>query len=682
MIPSYFSDNPYNVNGELDEHERLDKENEITEYLITFRHDDLLHVMETMEIELDIDENPILNIILKESMEDFRNILRDGVVQAVVLINNDRDNIANIALQIKRLRNKIKINFKFPINVTLSELTASDYEGELVTFEAKVNNWSKIRTVTHRADYKCPECDNIITRKFKQKLKEKCPECNTLVEFFKPSESEDIRRIVFREIGDDFSEGRLPSSISADVYGKTLWETDLSDRVIITGVYRSVPLSKQDGKISQEFIPTIQVTAIQNMKTDRLEVPDMELMKKFQDLEDEGKLISSVIDGFAYNIYKKRMEKKALICSIIGSQWIGQVGKGNPPMIHILFVGDPDTYKSTMMKYVINVSDNCVLADATTVSNAGIKAIAIKMDDGRWSIMAGLLPEHHGGVVFLDEFGDMRGETYADLKAPMIDGRVSKHVAGEAFNGVAETGVWASMNPVEGVYDDTKTILENLAKLGKPLITRFDAIFKFSLGFNNMYDKQISEHFDKCDFLDGKPEGLLTDHEIKLFLNYVKKLPIEITKEALSRNTEFFAEIKRKSDEKLSVETRTKNAVMKFAVAIAKWHMSTEVNVKHVNESLELYKESLSTFGMNFESGEFINEATLKKTEDGRRTAIRKAHDELKDENGYSFLDEVIEKALETKCFMSRGQADALINILRVESKLTEKNKMVTFDWR
>ena len=86
---------------------------------------------------------------------------------------------------------------------------------------------------------------------------------------------------------------------------------------------------------------------------------------------------------------------------LIGSKWIGQVGKGNPPMIHILFVGDPDTYKSTIMKYISNVCDHCVLAGSTTVSSAGIKAIAVKMDDVTLSLREGLLPEYNGGNVFL-----------------------------------------------------------------------------------------------------------------------------------------------------------------------------------------------------------------------------------------------------------------------------------------
>ncbi|KKN08627.1 hypothetical protein LCGC14_1054680, partial [marine sediment metagenome] len=522
-LPSYFLDNPYNVEGTEVVGNKLSPENELIEYFVQFRNDDLLDTLNTFEFNLEINENLILQKTLMENKDSFRNILRDAITMGTILLNFDRDDMVNINLQGKRLRNNIKINLEVPSNITLKELTASDYEGDVVTFEAKVSYWSKKRTITHMADYKCPDCGDIITRPFKSKIKDRCVEDKVFYEFFKPNISEDTRRITLREISDDFSEGKLPVSISADVYGKTVWEIELSDKVIVTGVFRSIPLRMENGKISQEFIPTIQVISVQNMKTDKMELPDMELMKKFQDLEAEGKLVEAVIDGFAYNIYKKRNEKKAILCSLIGSIWIGQVGKGNPPMIHILFVGDPDTFKSTIMKYVINVSDNCVLADSTTVSNAGIKAIAIKSDDGRWSIRAGLLPEYHGGVVFLDEFGDLKSDIYADLKAPMIDGWVSKHVAGEDFNGRAETGILASMNPTDGVYDDSKSILENLSVLKKPLITRFDLITKFSIDFNNAYDTQIGEHFDKCDF-EGKPESFLKDEEIKLFINYVKTI--------------------------------------------------------------------------------------------------------------------------------------------------------------
>ena len=349
-------------------------------------------------------------------------------------------------------------------------------------------------------------------------------------------------------------------------------------------------------------------------------------------------------------------------------------------MIHILFVGDPDTYKSTIMKYTVNVSDNCVLADSTTVSNAGIKAIAVKMDDGRWSIRAGLLPEYNGGVVFLDEFGDLKEDIYADLKAPMIDGRVSKHVAGEDFNAQAETGILASMNPVEGVYDDNKTIYENLARLEKPLITRFDIIFKFSKSSPDYDSGKIREHFKICD-INGKPKEYLTDNEIKLFINYVKNINPKVTEEAIDTSNKYFEELEKKGGEKSGTETRTENAVMKFAVAIAKWHMSKEVKRIHVTEALDLFSSGMKTLGVNFKDGEMVTERTLKKTKDGKMEAIRLAYDSIKDEDGYAFPSELIEKIMTYKVFANENLILVELERMKTASKISEKNKMYKIAW-
>ena len=666
--------------GALVADEKSTPTKELIEYLIQFRNEDLANLNTELLIDIDINEHELLSKIFMETKDDFRNIIRDAVTISHIMLICDRSNLSGIANKLKILRNKIKINLHVPINININELSAADFEGELVTFDAQISNWSKFRTITFFAQYKCPECEKVITREYNPKIKYMCDTHTKIaMEYFRAEKSEDARRITLRQITDDFSK-KMPFSISADVYGKTVWEIELGDKVTVTGVFRSVPLSKEHGKISQEFIPTIQIISIQNKSEDITTMPSMELMKKFKDLEDKNELVKAVIDGFSYNIYKKRMEKKAIICALIGSKWIGQVGKGNPPMIHILFVGDPDTYKSTIMKHITDVSDGCVLADATTVSNAGIKAIAVKMDDGRWSIMPGLLPLYNHGLVFLDEFGDMKQEIYADLKAPMIDGRVSKHVAGEDFNGIAETGILASMNPIDGVYDNSKTIFDNLEKLGKPLITRFDVIFKFPIEYNKIHEDQIAEHFDRYD-VDGKPKGILTDKEIKLFINYVKTIDPKITKEALRRNTEFFRGINKKSKD-AHVETRTKNAIMKLSVALARWHMCTEVKVKHVDESLELYKASLDTFGMHFEDGEFIDEVSLKKTVDGKRQAIQKSYDALKDKDGYVFPDELVEKAVSYGCFRGEGEVKTILESLRLQGKLSEKNKMYHINWK
>lgn len=662
---------------------KLKPDNELTQYFLCERTDDLIKAFTTLSFNLNFNEHPIINRVLYENVDNFRTLVRDGLVKAIVHSSVDMENPVEMDREKRRIDVKLRINMERDIDTHISKLNAQEHESTVVTFEAKVSNWAKVRSITIRAEYKCPECELTTETKFVVKSRDRCDHDHVPLEFYKPTQSEDTRRIVLREIVDDYSTRALPTSISADIYGQTVKDVSLSDKLVVTGVFRSVPLEKENGKLSKQFIPTIQVISVRDMNDGKVEMPDDELLEKFQNLESAGELVNEVIKGFAYNIYKKENEKKAVICSLIGSKWIGQIGKGNPPMIHILFVGDPDTYKSTIMKYISNVCDHCVLADSTTVSNAGIKAIAVKMDDGRWSIRAGLLPEYSGGVVFLDEFGDLKAEIYADLKAPMIDGTVSKHVAGEEFQGKAETGLLASMNPTEGVYDKDKTIYENIIKLEKPLITRFDGIFVFTKTSPDYNSMEIRKHFKICDLLPKgkKLEGLLTDKEIKLFLNYVREIDPEITQEAIEMSNDYFAELEKKGGEKGGTETRAENAVMKFAVALAKWHMSKKVTSDHVLEALKLYSHSMSTMDLKFEEGQFLSEKTLKKTPEVKIQTIHECYDKLKNEDGYVFEDELIKEILKEKIFDSQAQLESQLARMRKEDKISKKNEMIKITW-
>lgn len=663
--------------------ERLKPENELTQYFLVERTDDLIQAFDSLSFDFDFNEHDIINHVLYENTDDFRLIVRDAIVKAIVHSSVDLERVIDVAREMRRVGTKLRISMIRDIDNNIRNLNAQEHESAIVTFEAKVSNWAKVRSITTRAMYKCPYCEITKESKFVIKTRDKCDNCHVGFEFFKPTESEDTRRIVLREIIDDYSTHDLPVSISADIYGQTVKDVSLSDKLIVTGVFRSVPLEKENGKLSKQFIPTIQVISVIDMNDGKIEMPDDALLEKLQGYESAGILVNEVVEGFAYNIYGKKNEKKAVICSLIGSKWIGQVGKGNPPMIHILFVGDPDTYKSTIMKYISNVCDHCVLADSTTVSNAGIKAIAVKMDDGRMSIRAGLLPEYNGGNIFLDEFGDLKQDIYADLKAPMIDGTVSKHVAGEEFQGKAETGVLASMNPTEGVYDTSKTIYENIIRLEKPLITRFDGIFVFTKSSPDYNSAEIRKHFRMCDLLPKgeKPKGLLTDLEIKLFLNYVRNIDPKITQEAIETSNDYFAELEKKGGEKGGTETRAENAVLKFAVALAKWHMSTEVTGEHVLEALELYSHSMKTMDLDFKEGEFLTDRKLVKTADAKMQIIKEVYDVMKDAKGYVFQEELETKIMAKKVFESQSQLQAKLGQMRVQGKISMKDNMIKITW-
>ena len=679
------NDNPTNIKcSGFGDNEKLPPKHEIDEYLLSHRTDDLTEIPSTNKITLDIDEHEVLRAVLVETEEAFRMHLRDAVVEAFAHLTFDHNDKPNITKICKNMRNKIKIDLIISTDVELANLRAEDYEGEMVTFECNIANWSETRGITHFIALKCPECDDVVVRQYKEELKVRCSKDHVFYEEQYATKGEGLRRVTLKEIISDFDSKNMPMSITADFFGSELAKITLSDNVIVTGMFRSLPLRKEKGKISREFIPTIQVINVRRTDSDEGKLPTPEMMEEFEQLESEGKLIDSLIDGFGYNVYRKRMEKLAVLCALAGSVQIGEEGSGIPPMIHVLFVGDAGTYKSTIMKYILRVFRKSIRVDSKTVSNAGLKAITVKMPDGNMAIRAGLLPMYNNGVIFMDEFGLLTASLYDDLRNPMIDGVVVKDMGGEHFHQSAKTGILGSMNPADDSWDFAKGIHDNLIPpLDIPLITRFDLIFVFSTKSPD-YDKEaIKAHFNQCDNY-GKGADLLTDDEIERWLNYIRTLEPRMTTGILSHISDFFTDIDRKRKEhgKDEVNIRTENAVKKLSVALARLHGASVVSINHASEAINLYKYSMKTFGMDVEKGEILAESAIKKTADGRMIALKKAYDTIKDEDGYCFEDALLTEVMKYEVFKNGDSVKNLLHgQLTLRGMVSTKNNMITIDF-
>lgn len=667
----------------LSDDEHAPPEEELIEYFIQYRYPDLIDL--TNGIEIDMTEHPILFTILNETKEKFRTYIRDAVVKSHALLLHDRYD-ANIVKTIKRKRNNVDITLLFEPTVTLRELRSEEYEGEIITFEANIADWNTRKSTSEYMDYECSGCGDIITKRYKKNnvTPLKCALCKKELEELYSHKGEDVKRMTLREIINNYDEKSAWYSITADVFGSDLSKIMVADNVMVTGVFRSLPLKLEQGKVVREFLPTIQVISIRKTDDDNKQPPP-ELLDKFIALENEGKLIDVLIDSFMYNIYKKRMEKKALLCAVAGSVQIGDADNGIQPMIHILFIGDAGTFKSTLMKGVLKILKKSIRVDAMTVSNAGLKAVVVKAPDGSMTIRAGLLPTYNGGILVIDEFGKVDKTIYDDLRNPMMDGRINKHKAGIAMDAIAKTGILASMNPASDSWDYAKTILDNMKPpLDEPLIQRFDLILVFSTKSQD-FDKEAQKKlFNKCDS-GWKPENIFTYEELTLFFNHVRKMKPVINEDMLTKIGNYFSIIdqKRKDGGKDLVNVRTENSVTKFAISMARLHMKEVVDAICVDEAIELYKHSMLTMELDPEKGEVIASGTLKKGVDGRMNAIKFAYDTLKDKEGYVFRDKLVEESLKYGggLFNNPHSVEVILNRMKDAGNLSKKNNMIKLSW-
>ncbi len=667
----------------LSEDEKLPPEKEIGEYLIQFRNDDVLKIEETKSIIIDIKENSILEKILFETKEKFRTSLRDGVISAFAYCMYEEDDLINISKVMKRMRNKIDIELIVEPDTNIRELVSENMEGEIITFDCEVANFAGKMSIGDRMTYICPECENTIEREYKEKSKYKCSECMVLMEEHHLEKGEGTRRATLKEIIFDYDKKVSPFEITADFFGWESQKLELSKNVTITGVFRSLPLRLEKGKVGREFIPTVQVISFREKDDGMGDMPSPDLLEKFKKLEEEGKLVDMVIDSYAYNVYARRMEKKAVICSMLGSVNVGSVGNGIPPMIHILFVGDPETFKSTVMKYSLKVFGKIIRADSSQITNNGLKAIGVQMPDGKWAIRAGLLAKCNDGVLYLEEFGELNNAMYDELKFPMTEGYITKYVGGQEFNGKAMTGVWATMNPLNGVWKYESSVHDNLIPpLNIPIITRFDYIAVFSKESPDFDKNEISKYHKQADTA-GKPDGLLSDEELRLFINHARTFKPVLTEDVIDYIDKYFNEIDKKREEKKMTTTdiRTKNGIKKFTIALSKWHGKDRTSIKIADEALAMFEHSMATLGMDVTKGEVLAEGSIKKTVDGKRNALKLAYDSIKDDNGYCFEDKLIEMALTYNVFYNRDEVKIMLNKMMMEGMISTKNHMYYITW-
>ncbi len=677
--PNYNGTIPHIGLGE----DKLPPEKEIAEYLLQYRAD-LITGLDNGEISINISEHELLEIILRETQEEFRTHLRNGISMAYARLQYEPDDDLNYNNSIEQIINRFTINMSMDQNRNIRELTSEECEGKMVIFSCEVANFTNGASLPKRQEYKCSDCGDITVRGYKEGRKLRCNICNLIMDESFLRMGEMTKRATLREIIFDMHENRSPFEITGDFIGKDANEITTGKMMTVTGMFRSLPLRLEKGKLRREFIPTIQIIGMSERDDGSSDLPNHTLMEKLRNLESDKKLVPLLVNSYAPEVYDKKIEKKACLCSIVGSVKIGSNDKGGvQPMIHLLFVGDADTLKSTIMKYGLNVYGRMKRADSGQITQNGLKAVLMRMPDGNFAVRAGLLVLCDSAVLFLEEFGELKDSMFEELKIPMSEGFITKDGGGiNAYEKKARTGIWGSMNPYSGSYDMGKTIHDNLNPPLKPaMITRFDGIFVFTTKQKEFNKEEINKCFRNTRL--GKPDGLLTDEEMTKYLNYARKIIPIVTDVSLDYIDSYFKMIddKRLEKEMAVTDIRTKNGVVKFMVALTKLHLKLETDIDCAKESIEIFERSMTTFGLDPKKGEVLAEGDIKKTENGRRTALRLAYDKIKDDDGYVFQDELVDMAFTYDVFRTKAIIIELLGKLSIEGATSEKNNMLYITW-
>ncbi len=433
----------------------------------------------------------------------------------------------------------------------------------------------------------------------------------------KKSEFIDWQSIMIQEIPEDLPPGRIPRSIQAILTYNLVDTVKPGDRVKIMGIFKSVLAQSTKSNNSTLFKTFIDINFIdpEDKSEDIVEL-SKEDRKQIESLSKEPMIQKKIARSIASTIYGRDDLKLASALSLFGGTRRKRPGGGyKRGDIHILFVGDPGTGKSEILKSLIEVSPRGLYTSGKGSTAVGLTAAVIKdSDTGQMNLEAGAVVLANGGIIAIDEFDKMDTADRSALHEAMEQQTVSIAKAGIVATLKAQTSIIAAANPHSGRYDRYKTPTQNI-RLPPSLLSRFDLIFVVIDRPDPADDAQMAEFILKNSMI-GPEESYEKENPavapipgdlLKKYVKHAKRTfnPV-LTEEAKERIKEFYLELRGRYDSEdaiISILARNLDALVRLSESYAKMALRNKVLKEDVEDIIILFKRYLKDAGYDETTG-------------------------------------------------------------------------------
>ena len=552
--------------------------------------------------------------LLENATEAFRNILK---FQGSKL--TDKDYFVRV----------ITKDDKSPLFISLRALRAKNIDNFVWTKGILVRS-STIRPKLVEATFECMTCQTefeVLQLTSKIKWPNFCikPNCKAKSQsdfrlVSKNSEFIDWQSVMIQEIPEDLPPGRIPRSVQAILTHDLVDIVKPGDRVKLMGTYKSVLAQSKQNINSTLFKTFIDVNYIDpEDKSEGFIELSKEDKKEIEKLSKEPMIQKKIARSISPVIYGREELKLATALTLFGGTRKKRPGGGyKRGDIHLLFVGDPGTGKSEILKSAIDVSPRGLYTSGKGSSAVGLTAAVIKdSDTGQMNLEAGAIVLANGGVAAIDEFDKMDTSDRSALHEAMEQQTVSIAKAGIVATLKAQTAIIAAANPRSGRYDRYKTPTQNI-HLPPSLLSRFDLIFIVIDRPDPAEDAQMAEFIlqnsmqgpnDSFESKTGKTGNIapIPSDLLKKYIKYARKTcyPV-LTEEAKEEIKEFYLKLRGQYDSEdaiVSILARNLDALVRLSEAYAKMALRDKVIKSDVEDVIKLFKRFLKDTGYDETTG-------------------------------------------------------------------------------
>jgi replicative DNA helicase Mcm len=462
--------------------------------------------------------------------------------------------------------------------VPLREVDTS-YLDKLFAVSGMVVRTSELRPLLTEAAWVCTSGHTTMERQDDVILKKpaKCETCEEARNFEldkKASKYVDFQVIRVQELPEELPPGQLPQFFDVNIEGDIVNVARPGDRAIVTGILRAVPDYSVGQVRMRLFKSQIDCNHIEMRGKDPEQIlitkEDEELIQRIAKSDDAyERLIGSV----APVILGHMPEKEAILLLLVGGGATylpdGTKLRGD---LNVLFVGDPGTGKSEMLKFASQVAPRGLYASGRGTTAAGLSAAVIR-EKNVLMLEAGVVVLADQGIACIDEFEKMKPEDRTALHEMMEQQTVTIAKGGIYASLNARTAILAACNPALGKYNPYQNLIENIGTLQIPLLTRFDLIFVVRDQPSPADDEKLASHIlavhSKKTYVTAPPVEFSL---LKKYITYAKRIQPSLTPEAIIRIKDFYLELRKAnaSEDSIPPTPRTLEALIRVATARAR----------------------------------------------------------------------------------------------------------------